>query len=239
MHLQTLLVALLFTASSSYVLNLPSRPFSTRAVTSLRDAQVSDIAEPSPLIDLQTFLKLADVVESGGQAKVIIQAGEVFVNRQVETRRAKKLFEGDMVAVNELDEVLNVAEYVKAKGYVYTKKDKKEKKDKVKKAVDDEFKGEFRSEEWREARKKKKYEKKAEKGKEKGTLRMWRFDSERSNATQYDEDKLAQIQAKVMEREAYRQSRKYDEADDVRVYLEMDYSVQVDDDSRIWYFEES
>ena len=199
---------------------------------------------------------------------MIIQAGEVFVNRQVETRRAKKLFEGDMVAVNELDEVLNVAEYVKAKGYVYTKKDKKEKKDKVKKAVDDEFKGEFRSEEWREARKKKKYEKKAEKGKEKvsevhfpqrreviiidnsfssfpalrssqGTLRMWRFDSERSNATQYDEDKLAQIQAKVMEREAYRQSRKYDEADDVRVYLEMDYSVQVDDDSRIWYFEES
>ncbi|GMH74703.1 hypothetical protein TrST_g4003 [Triparma strigata] len=72
-----------------------------------------------------------------------------------------------------------------------------------------------------------------------GTLRMWRFDSERSNATQYDEDKLAQIQAKVMEREAYRQSRKYDEADDVRVCLEMDYSVQVDDDSRIWYFEKS
>ena len=69
MHLQTLF-ALLFTASNSYVFNLPSRPFLTRAVTSLRDAQVDrdDIAEP--LIDLQTFLKLADVVESGGQAKV-------------------------------------------------------------------------------------------------------------------------------------------------------------------------
>ncbi|GMH73129.1 hypothetical protein TL16_g06100 [Triparma laevis f. inornata] len=181
-------------------------------------AQVSDVGpeKSSPLIDLQTFLKLADVVESGGQAKVIIQAGEVFVNRQVETRRAKKLFEGDVVAVNELDEVFDVFKYVSSKDYIYPVKDKKEKKEKKK--DEEEFKGEFRSEEWREARKKKKYERKAEKGKEKGTLKVWRFDSERgSGGGSSDEASIKVIQEKVVEREAYRQARKYDEGERNRV----------------------
>ncbi|MGH2541615.1 MAG: RNA-binding S4 domain-containing protein [Ardenticatenaceae bacterium] len=50
-------------------------------------------------IELQQALKLARVVESGGQAKTLIQAGEVKVNGVVETRRRRKLYPGDVVEV--------------------------------------------------------------------------------------------------------------------------------------------
>jgi ribosome-associated protein len=46
-------------------------------------------------------LKVASLVGSGGEAKVLIQAGEVFVNGEVETRRGRKLEAGDMVEVGE------------------------------------------------------------------------------------------------------------------------------------------
>jgi ribosome-associated protein len=48
-------------------------------------------------IKLEQFLKLANVVESGGQAKVLIQAGQVKVNGEIETRRGRKLHQGDAV----------------------------------------------------------------------------------------------------------------------------------------------
>ena len=50
-------------------------------------------------ITLDQFLKQIGVVGSGGQAKVIIQAGEVMLNGVVETRRGKKLAAGDVVTL--------------------------------------------------------------------------------------------------------------------------------------------
>jgi ribosome-associated protein len=46
-------------------------------------------------------LKVASLVGSGGEAKVVIQAGEVLVNGEVETRRGRKLEAGDVVEVGE------------------------------------------------------------------------------------------------------------------------------------------
>lgn len=48
-------------------------------------------------IDLQDFLKLQGVVETGGEAKFRVQGGEVRVNGEIETRRRKKLRRGDVV----------------------------------------------------------------------------------------------------------------------------------------------
>ncbi len=48
-------------------------------------------------IKLDQCLKLANLVESGGQAKVVIQGGYVKVNGEVETRRGRKLRQGDVV----------------------------------------------------------------------------------------------------------------------------------------------
>lgn len=54
------------------------------------------------------FLKLADLVQDGFEAKMIIQAGEVLVNGIRETRRGKKLKSGDRVIFGE-----NIFEIVK------------------------------------------------------------------------------------------------------------------------------
>jgi ribosome-associated protein len=50
-------------------------------------------------IKLNQFLKLMDIVPSGGQAKLIIQGGDVQVNGMVETRRGRRLVRGDKVTV--------------------------------------------------------------------------------------------------------------------------------------------
>jgi len=57
-------------------------------------------------ITLGQALKASNVVGSGGEAKVLIQAGEVRVNGEVETRRGRRLREGDVVEVG--DERLEV-----------------------------------------------------------------------------------------------------------------------------------
>lgn len=48
-------------------------------------------------IRLGQFLKLAGVVETGGEAKMHIQEGRVLVNGRVETRRGCQLAAGDLV----------------------------------------------------------------------------------------------------------------------------------------------
>ena len=48
-------------------------------------------------IRLGQFLKLADLVQDGVEAKIRIQEGEVLVNRTIDTRRGRKLKEGDTV----------------------------------------------------------------------------------------------------------------------------------------------
>ncbi|WP_088242585.1 RNA-binding S4 domain-containing protein [Calothrix rhizosoleniae] len=50
-------------------------------------------------IKLNQFLKLMGIVPTGGQAKLMIQGGEVLVNGMVETRRGKRLLPGDQVIV--------------------------------------------------------------------------------------------------------------------------------------------
>ncbi len=46
-------------------------------------------------------LKAAGLVGTGGEAKVLIQAGEVSVNGEVETRRGRRLQEGDVIEVGD------------------------------------------------------------------------------------------------------------------------------------------
>lgn len=51
------------------------------------------------MIKLDQFLKLVGAVQTGGEAKLIIQDGGVKVNGQVEARRGRKLVQGDRVMV--------------------------------------------------------------------------------------------------------------------------------------------
>ena len=52
-----------------------------------------------PGTTLGQALKIWGVAGTGGEAKVLIQFGEVLVNGEVETRRGRKLQEGDVVEV--------------------------------------------------------------------------------------------------------------------------------------------
>ncbi|MHB8221277.1 MAG: RNA-binding S4 domain-containing protein [Desulfurivibrionaceae bacterium] len=55
------------------------------------------IAVRDEVIRLGQFLKLAGVVDTGGEAKLRIQEGEARVNGEVETRRGRQLVAGDLV----------------------------------------------------------------------------------------------------------------------------------------------
>lgn len=46
-------------------------------------------------IKLDTAMKLAGLVDTGGQAKFYLAEEMVFVNGEVETRRGRKLYPGD------------------------------------------------------------------------------------------------------------------------------------------------
>ena len=49
-------------------------------------------------IKLGQALKAAGLVESGVEAKIVIQEGEVMVNGETEFQRGKKLYDGDVVS---------------------------------------------------------------------------------------------------------------------------------------------
>ena len=53
-----------------------------------------------PTLRLDDALKLAGLAETGGQAKHRIQAGDVTVNGVVETRRKRRLRQGDVVGID-------------------------------------------------------------------------------------------------------------------------------------------
>lgn len=55
--------------------------------------------ETTSFIKLDQFLKWQGIAHTGGEAKVRIQEGEVIVNGQIETRRGKKLRNGDRVTI--------------------------------------------------------------------------------------------------------------------------------------------
>jgi ribosome-associated protein len=70
------------------------------------DGGVSDATPEAlhvPLADdeirLGQFLKLADLAESGAQARELIADGEVQVNGEVDLRRGRRLGRGDVVVV--------------------------------------------------------------------------------------------------------------------------------------------
>lgn len=58
-------------------------------------------------MQLDQFLKFHGLVGTGGEAKLLIQGGEVRVNGQIESRRGRKLLAGDQVELG--GEMLTVA----------------------------------------------------------------------------------------------------------------------------------
>jgi ribosome-associated protein len=58
-----------------------------------------DVSIGSDMIRLGQFLKLADLIDTGGEAKILIASGDVTVNGETDTRRGRQLHPGDVVEV--------------------------------------------------------------------------------------------------------------------------------------------
>lgn len=58
---------------------------------------MTEITITTEFIKLQDLLKLASLVSTGGEAKIVIQDGMVSVNGEICTMRGKKIREGDVV----------------------------------------------------------------------------------------------------------------------------------------------
>ena len=61
---------------------------------------MTEITITTEFIKLQDLLKLANLVGTGGEAKIVIQEGEVSVNGEVCTMRGKKIRPGDTIVYN-------------------------------------------------------------------------------------------------------------------------------------------
>ncbi|MGZ4505221.1 MAG: RNA-binding S4 domain-containing protein [Nocardioidaceae bacterium] len=64
-------------------------------------APVRDVEVRESTIRLGQFLKLADLVDAGSDAKPLMVQGLVSVNGEVETRRGRQLVKGDVVTLGE------------------------------------------------------------------------------------------------------------------------------------------
>jgi ribosome-associated protein len=53
------------------------------------------------MIRLGQLLKAAGMVDTGGEAKLVLAEGEVTVNGELETRRGRQLHPGDVIALGD------------------------------------------------------------------------------------------------------------------------------------------
>ena len=70
------------------------RGWNNDGVSEMNDVQIEDES-----IKLGQFLKLANLVESGSEAKQVLAGGVVRVNGDIETRRGRQLERGDVVSL--------------------------------------------------------------------------------------------------------------------------------------------
>lgn len=50
-------------------------------------------------VTLGQFLKLADIIQTGGEAKLFLSENRIIINGEEDNRRGRKLREGDIVEV--------------------------------------------------------------------------------------------------------------------------------------------
>lgn len=67
---------------------------------------MKEIKIDTEFIKLDQFLKHAGVVQTGGQAKMIIQDGMIKHNGEVTTQRGKKIKKDDIIEIEDYDSFL-------------------------------------------------------------------------------------------------------------------------------------
>lgn len=68
----------------------------------------NEVKITTEFIKLDALLKFAGLADTGGEAKLLIQDGQVLVNGEVCTMRGKKIRPGDRVGIDGEEEVVVV-----------------------------------------------------------------------------------------------------------------------------------
>lgn len=66
-------------------------------------ANITDIHIKSEYITLAQFLKIADLIDSGGQAKFFLSNNIVIINGEEDNRRGRKLYAGYQINIKGKD----------------------------------------------------------------------------------------------------------------------------------------
>ncbi|TWU22259.1 ribosome-associated protein [Novipirellula galeiformis] len=74
-------------------------------------ADTAGAIDRGPIIRLDDFMKCRGLVGTGGEAKILIQAGDVCLNGEVETRRRKQLVIGDVVDFDDETLIVNETDF--------------------------------------------------------------------------------------------------------------------------------
>ena len=61
--------------------------------------KIKEIHITSEFITLGQFLKFADIIQSGGEAKSFLSQNDVFINDELDVRRGRKIRPGDKITV--------------------------------------------------------------------------------------------------------------------------------------------
>ena len=77
-------------------------------VTVKKKSNLVPVVIGTEYIKLESALKLANAVGSGGEAKALIQDGQATVNGEICTMRGKKLYPGDRFSFMGVDYIISI-----------------------------------------------------------------------------------------------------------------------------------
>ena len=63
-------------------------------------ALIKEIKIESEYITLGQFLKIADIISSGGEAKSFLAENRILINNKEDSRRVRKLYKDDVVEID-------------------------------------------------------------------------------------------------------------------------------------------
>ena len=66
----------------------------------IREVKIHDDEE---YITLNVLLKIVDLIPTGGMAKIYLAENDVYVNGELENRRGRKLYRGDIIKLEETE----------------------------------------------------------------------------------------------------------------------------------------
>lgn len=67
---------------------------------------MTKISIKTEYITLAQFLKLSNIIQSGGEAKFFINNNNIYVNGEIEKRKGKKLYKNDHIELRNEDYVI-------------------------------------------------------------------------------------------------------------------------------------